>query len=150
MSLLTSIALSSLNTARAKARDSFRIQTLNQVQKAIEAYFIENGVYPTCGVAATCITTTPLPTPSTVWGSMSAMQIVPTYIPSIPNDPRNQSGEYGFYYVRGYKKTGVNTYTSDSSTVNNYMLATRLEVGGLLFSPPTAWNNSKLNYLIGN
>jgi prepilin-type N-terminal cleavage/methylation domain-containing protein len=46
ISLLTSIVLSSLNDARKKARDSARISTLQQVQKALAMYYSDNGYYP--------------------------------------------------------------------------------------------------------
>ncbi|MDQ3018379.1 MAG: type II secretion system protein GspG, partial [bacterium] len=36
-----------MNTARAKARDSLRIQSVKQLQKAVELYYQDNGSYPT-------------------------------------------------------------------------------------------------------
>ena len=52
ISLLTSIVLASLNDARKKARDSARISSVLQVQKALAMYFSENGHYPTYNGAA--------------------------------------------------------------------------------------------------
>jgi len=47
ISLLSSIVLASLNTARAKARDAARVASLKQVQNAIELYASNhNGAYP--------------------------------------------------------------------------------------------------------
>jgi type II secretory pathway pseudopilin PulG len=40
--LLTSIALVSLNTVRGKARDVVRVEHIQQVQKALELYYLSN------------------------------------------------------------------------------------------------------------
>lgn len=49
--LLSSIVLTSVNSARAKARDARRITDLNQIRTALEFYFDANGFYPqsNCG-----------------------------------------------------------------------------------------------------
>ena len=47
-SFLSSVMLASLNTARAKGRDAFRIQSLQEIQKAIELYYDKHGQYPAC------------------------------------------------------------------------------------------------------
>ena len=48
--LLSSIVLASLNTARAKARDTKRVSDLKQMQIALELYHLTNGSYPlACG-----------------------------------------------------------------------------------------------------
>ncbi len=44
--LLSSVVLASLNTSRAKARDSKRIAQLKQVQTALELYYSKYGTYP--------------------------------------------------------------------------------------------------------
>ena len=46
IALLSSIILASLSTARAKARDSKRIQDLLEVQKALELFHADHGRYP--------------------------------------------------------------------------------------------------------
>ena len=47
--LLSSVVLTSVNTARAKTRDARRIADLKEMQKALEFYFDANNVYPTTG-----------------------------------------------------------------------------------------------------
>lgn len=47
ISLLSSIVFASLGQARAKARDSKRIQDLVQIRNALELYRLDNGRYPT-------------------------------------------------------------------------------------------------------
>ena len=49
--LLSSVVLSSLNSARAKAEDSKTVQSLNQLKRALELYYDQNGRYPTNPVA---------------------------------------------------------------------------------------------------
>ena len=44
--LLSSVVLARLNSVRVKARDSARIQLVNQLQKAMELYYDDNGHYP--------------------------------------------------------------------------------------------------------
>ena len=46
ISLLASVVLASLNSARAKARDVRRISDLKEVQKALVFYFDKYGKYP--------------------------------------------------------------------------------------------------------
>ncbi|HAT68215.1 MAG: hypothetical protein A2481_04005 [Candidatus Yonathbacteria bacterium RIFOXYC2_FULL_47_9] len=50
--LLSSVVLSSVNTARKKAADSKHIQALNQLKRAMELYYDNNGgLYPPLPVA---------------------------------------------------------------------------------------------------
>jgi type II secretory pathway pseudopilin PulG len=44
--VLASVVLSALNTARVKARDSARIQSLHQAKKALQMYFNDKGEFP--------------------------------------------------------------------------------------------------------
>ena len=46
ISLLSSVVLASLNTAREKAQDARRQADLQQMQIALELYFDDNGTYP--------------------------------------------------------------------------------------------------------
>lgn len=46
ISLLSSIVLSSLNSARAKARDAKRLLDMHQIQTALELYYNDYGYYP--------------------------------------------------------------------------------------------------------
>lgn len=46
ISLLSGIVLSSLNSARMKARDARRISEMRQIQLALEMYYHNNGNYP--------------------------------------------------------------------------------------------------------
>ena len=46
ISLLSSVVLSSLSSARMKARDARRMQDLIQIRNALEMYRLDNGTYP--------------------------------------------------------------------------------------------------------
>lgn len=46
ISLLSSIVLTSVNNARAKARDARRLTDVKQIQTALELYYDTNGRYP--------------------------------------------------------------------------------------------------------
>ena len=81
--LLSSVILASLNTARAKARDSRRLADMKQIATALEVYYDANGSYPNPGWAwrSQCAG----------WGSYTATNVIPgltpTYMPSFPSDP---------------------------------------------------------------
>ncbi len=81
--LLASIVLTSLNSARGKARDSKRISDLRNMQTALEVYAANNnGVYPVVSVwQSQCIGWGGYP------GSGVIPGIVPTYMASMPVDP---------------------------------------------------------------
>lgn len=44
--ILSSVVMSSLNQARIKARDARRVSDLQELQKALEMYYSDNGHYP--------------------------------------------------------------------------------------------------------
>lgn len=44
--ILSSVVMSSLNSARAKARDASRVASIQEMQKALENYYLDNGRYP--------------------------------------------------------------------------------------------------------
>lgn len=46
IAVLSSIVISSLSTARSKARDSSRVAQIRQIQTQLDMYFDANGVYP--------------------------------------------------------------------------------------------------------
>jgi len=46
IAMLSSIVLAATNAARIKARDSARIQTVKEIQKALSLYYADYGYYP--------------------------------------------------------------------------------------------------------
>jgi prepilin-type N-terminal cleavage/methylation domain-containing protein len=81
--MLSSVVLASLNSARAKARDSRRAADLQSIRVALELYYDANGSYPNPGWAwrSQCVG----------WGSHALANVIPgltpTYMPVMPQDP---------------------------------------------------------------
>jgi prepilin-type N-terminal cleavage/methylation domain-containing protein len=104
--LLSSIVLVALNGARAKGRDSARVQGIVQVRNALELYYATNNSYPTgpgniftdgsgnqINITSACVTGngqpgSQLPINSIISG------LTPQFIAKIPTDPKNPSPCY--------------------------------------------------------
>jgi prepilin-type N-terminal cleavage/methylation domain-containing protein len=56
ISLISSIVLASVNTARQKSRDTARLQHVKTIQTALEMYYSDNGRYPD---SISCAATSP-------------------------------------------------------------------------------------------
>ena len=131
--ILATVVVISYSGAQSKARDAKRLSDLSQVQSALSQYFIDYGQYPN----------------STLPGNIQPLALS-GYISTIPADPKETSGAYGYYYASQYYMTSANSYTGINSN-SYYIIATRLENS----SNPSAvavfqgWNNSSLNYLQG-
>ena len=97
--ILSSVVLSSLNTARGKARDGKRIAELKSLQIALELYYEANGTYP----------------------ETKDLLVTSNYVSSLPVDPLN-TGSHVYSY------TAVDT-DGTASTCETYYLAVSLEGG---------------------
>lgn len=149
--ILAALVLNAFSGVQGKARDATRLSDISRIRKALEAYYAVNSAYPSCyggnyvvgsSVVDACATS----------GGYAPIRIdaalVPSYMSRFTNDPFNTAGQYGYYYVVGWRKTGSSTFSYDKSM--NYLLATRLEqppAGSVTFS---IWDNSNLNYLVGS
>ncbi len=145
--LLATVVLFAVNDARAKGRDSARIQQMKQIKTAIELFYDSKGYYPECNSVnpypfSYCDT---IHQGIPVYGTMNSLEIVPTYISKIKNDPTN-SGNYGYFYARGWIKSGVNSISS-TGKITDYILGMRLEKGG---GPVYSGWSSSLNWLEGS
>jgi prepilin-type N-terminal cleavage/methylation domain-containing protein len=87
--LLSSVVLSSLNTARAKARDAQRIASLKQMNLALQMYYDANGSYPNYFGSSG----------NPLWseGGTLALALKP-YLSKLPIDPINSGGYYYAYW----------------------------------------------------
>ncbi len=118
ISLLASVVMASLNSARAKARDTKRMQDLVQMRSALEAYYSDNGSYPVTGGGiwySTCDYWSGLKTISGASGYIP--NLAPNYIKSLPLDPlrgskitslkptQGNEGNYAYCYI--YQSDGV-------------------------------------------
>ena len=88
ISLLASVVLVALNSARKKARITKRVSDLNQIAKALELYYDNNGHYPVWASSyyrSEC--------PGTAWGWTQTTAnnvipgLVPQYMSKFPTDP---------------------------------------------------------------
>jgi type II secretion system protein G len=100
--LLASVVLMSLNTARSKARDTERKETIRQIQTALEMYYNVNGQYPSSGGALV---------PNGSWSnsgnaSWNTLQTdLKPYLPKLAKDPRDNATWIAFsysYFSHGY------------------------------------------------
>lgn len=120
ISILSSVVLSSLNTARAKARDTRRISDFRQIQIALEQYYQDYGRYPASQGPCSSATT-----PNSAWCNSVenyngtrwiAGGALSPYLPRDPVDPvphstvqwgpNNDSG--GTYFYFSYANTSAN------------------------------------------
>lgn len=83
--LLSSVVLSSLDTARMKARDARRDIDMNTIRTALARYRLDNGRYP-------------LDTVGSYRMSDTADDLVPRYLPITPTDPRYGDTGSGYLY----------------------------------------------------
>lgn len=88
--MLSSVVLSSLNSARQKARDARRLADFKQLQAALELYYSDNVAYPESTSQANAV--------------VVLDALTPTYMADIPDDPLGGS----YHYV--YKSTSGGTY----------------------------------------
>ena len=96
VSLLSSIILSSLNTARAKARDARRLSDMHQMQVALDLYYSSFGVYPSsdgAGCGGWDSSGTPVGSPSFIT-ALSSNNLLPNLSDLITNDT---CGNYAYY-----------------------------------------------------
>lgn len=102
ISLLASIVFTSLNSARAKARDARRRTDLRQLQTALEFYFDANGSYPNTqpdGWWANCsLTGIPGGNKGISGPNGWIPNLAPTYISVLPVDPTSVA-DYCYFYV---------------------------------------------------
>ena len=120
--LLSSIVLASLSTARARARDTRRIEDLRQIQTALELYFSDYGKYPE---------------PARGYGFWSGhcegdfgnfdeyiIGLAPDYISVLPRDPKFDSEfqcyaylstETEYMFLVGYTMETIGANTADPS-----------------------------------
>jgi len=98
ISLLSSVVMAGLNSARTKSRNTTRMESLKQLQTALENYYSDNNAYPTTGGSWFGV--------SVNGGSKTTSGVnayipglTPTYISVLPTDPQNiKTGWSGYLY----------------------------------------------------
>lgn len=93
--ILASVVLSSLNDARASARDTTRIQTIKQVQTALEMYRLSTGDYPIWQGSDTrqnsCFSNGNGGDGVAQWSSALNVLVTQNIFTQLPRDPLNNS-----------------------------------------------------------
>lgn len=111
IAILIAIGIASYSTLNKQSRDTKRKSDIEQIRSALEMYRAENGHYPSGGcVGATCAFADAL---------VLASELVSTYIPAIPLDPKTGTTEA---YEYEYKATGLS-----SGEYYGYCLSATLE-----------------------
>lgn len=126
--LLSSVVMASLNGARSKARDVKRKAELKQMQTALELYYDTNSVYPINGGWMS----SELNDGATNNGGNWIPGLAPTYISTLPKDPRGGAGIYSA--CAGWKSAYL--YRSDGA---NYKLLSHC-------APENSWLSSDSFY----
>lgn len=151
---LSTVVLTSLNGARAKARDARRNSDMNEIRNALELYYADHGSYPSTSGVQVCLG---LPSTEECWngqysGTYKALkgnanvntQLAP-YLPQIPKDPLyGKGGRTYSAYV--YSSPGSYYLPPSSSFTGAYSIAFMPDVvsgspncGGWIFG---AWDSS--------
>ncbi len=115
--VLSSVVLSSLNTARGRARDAIRKQTLVSLRSALEMYYADHGSYPsTVDVNGNSQNFDSEPGSTNINGYNNDGNWIPGlvsggYISALPRDPVGGVSKYISCSSLGYLK--AYTYRSD-------------------------------------
>ena len=100
ISILSSVVMASLNTARTKARDVKRRAELKQVQIGLQLYYVtNNGTYPVTGPGVWWGNCTDFGSHETSGANGWVQNLAPTHMPVLPLDPK-PNGAGGCYLYR--------------------------------------------------
>lgn len=145
--ILSSVVLSSLNSARIKARDAKRVEDLHNIQEALELYYNNKGSYPVGGAGSDRSCWTLQQTADLNCNPLGAL-ILDKDMASIPYDPGKNT-----YVGSGCGGAQFYAYWSDGSS---YLLGAVNEMAGATgcaqsgnWSGPTA-NNYTYQYYLKN
>lgn len=125
--VLSTVAMTSLNGVRMKARDTKRLSEIKALSLAVQSYYYANGGYP-----ATATTS------SGDWPALYKTQMAPYYPDNPPLDPINT----GSYYYRSYRVT-----TAPNASCNGHY-AVYVYLEGLNTNPSTTCGYNSHYYFI--
>ena len=134
IAILAAISIVAYTGIQARARDSQRQQDMSTITKALEMYYIDNGVFPSSAGGSTTINGGWSTTTDDSWEFL-ANQLVPKYLPKMPTDPvstkginMNSSAAEGYGYAYFRVSSSYNLYCG--AKVNEaYLLVYRNETG---------------------
>jgi len=128
--VLSTIAMTSLNGARAKARDARRRTEISEIHKALEIYFSVHGQYPTetwCDSSkGSCSANCPCTTADWTYSGSYIAKVLQdeNYFQSMPIDPVNDNTYYYWY------EPNCGTQGGCQNSCCSYQIGCRLESGG--------------------
>jgi general secretion pathway protein G len=141
--LLASVVMVSVSSARMKARDTKRIADMEQLSKALELYYLQNGFYPISGGATA---------PNANWSTSndSSWTTLETTLSAalkkLPKDPLNTSGWPG---NSGYAYSYFSINNGGCTAGQYYMLVYRLENPAMKPSPGFLFCNGTVQNYAG-
>jgi prepilin-type N-terminal cleavage/methylation domain-containing protein len=92
ISLLSTVVLASVTTARAKARDAVRMAALTQIRTAMNLYYDANGVFPPNPISNNSVCDS-----QGGWTSLMGPLVTAGFLSSIPHDPGSPNNLYCYY-----------------------------------------------------
>lgn len=95
ISLLSSVVVASVNSARAKARDARRVSDLRQIVTALEFYYDTYGTYP-LGSQGNDVWSGHCPSFGNNDNYIAGL--APTFVATLPRDPRFDEGQQCYIY----------------------------------------------------
>lgn len=126
--MLSSVVLSSLNQARAGARDARRVQDIQQMLVALDLYYNANNAYPLGGSGQNGNGCT-----GTSWEQGTCLKVtedelVSSYIPAIPSDPLYGHTPNGYRYCGGPQNFDIIIRSEKSGSWCNIQHGANFEV----------------------
>lgn len=138
ISLLSTVVLASLNSARARARDTKRAAEVVQIKNAILSYQFANGVFPTTSYVdpltndnwfclghgdghdnGRCWSASQSGTPNSLGVSQSFDLMLQPYMPKIPDDPQNLLNKTADAYLYNSNFTDTTSYLGQGVSISN-------------------------------
>lgn len=137
ISLLSSVVLASLTSARVKTRDTKRAAEVTQIRNAILAYQFQNGKFPTTTYVdplsndgwfclghgdgrdnGRCAAGSQSGTPNSL-GDQSFDVMLAPYMSKIPDDPLNNTAKLGDTYYYNANFTDTSSYLAQGISFSN-------------------------------
>ncbi len=159
-SIIFGLAIPAAKTARMKGRNDKRISDMRVIQIALEHYYDDYSTYPNWCTSSCTNPNIKLQGglaasaggyfSPTSWSSFSGLLLA--YLPQMPSDPINSSGDFAYCYMWGHKKTGATTFIR-TDLASDYVIAGKLEAPTSAY-PVLTSNPCNLvqgaNYIVGS
>lgn len=143
ISILAGVILASLNSSRAKSRDSFRRQSLVQIRTALELYFSNYGSYPSTGGVWYTSYPSGEQGVSDNGGNWIPGLVASGVISSIPTDPLQDSG---FSSLPACSGTWHRSFLYNSTNGSGYKLVLICAYEGTISPSDPFYDSIRANY----